>query len=50
MSAETLKLDDPKGWVVVAALFLMLSVVIAARSSIGLMMPFWNQDLGWSIG
>ena len=50
MLADTPKLDDPRGWVVVAALFLMLSVVIAARSSIGLMMPFWGQDLGWSIG
>ncbi len=31
------------------ALFLMLSIVITARNSIGLMMPIWEKDLGWSI-
>lgn len=42
--------DDPRGWIVVGALFLMLSVVIAGRSSLGLMMPFWKEDMGWSYG
>lgn len=39
---------DRKGWVIVFALFLMLSIVITARNSLGLMMPFWKEDLGWS--
>ena len=37
-----------KGWVIVLALFLMLSIIITARNSLGLMMPFWKDDLGWS--
>ena len=35
---------------VVGTLFLMLGIVITGRSSIGLMMPFWRDDLGWSYG
>lgn len=37
-----------KGWIIVFALFLMLSIIITARNSLGLMMPFWKEDLGWS--
>ena len=39
-----------KGWVVVCALFLMLGIVITARNSIGLLMPYLEKDLGWSYG
>ena len=39
-----------KGWVVVCALFLMLGIAIAARNSIGLLMPYLKEDLGWSYG
>ena len=39
-----------KGWVVVGALFLMLGIVITARNSLGLLMPFLKDDLGWSYG
>lgn len=39
-----------KGWIVVGALFVMLGIVITARNSLGLMMPFWQADLGWSYG
>ncbi|MEE8333279.1 MAG: MFS transporter [Alphaproteobacteria bacterium] len=39
-----------KGWIVAGALFLMLGIVITGRNSLGLMMPFWKQDLGWSYG
>ena len=39
-----------KGWIVVGALFAMLGIVITARNSIGLMMPFWQEDLGWTYG
>ncbi len=43
---------DPsrKGWIVAGALFVMLGIVITGRNSLGLMMPFWQQDLGWSYG
>jgi len=37
-----------KGWIIVFALFLMLSIIITARNSLGLMMPFWKEDLAWS--
>ena len=39
---------SPRGWLIVAALFLMLSIIITARNSMGLMMPFWKDDMGWS--
>ncbi|MDC0033406.1 MFS transporter [Alphaproteobacteria bacterium] len=42
--------DSRKGWAVVCILFLMLGVVMGGRNSIGLMMPFWKDDLGWSYG
>lgn len=41
---------NPKGWIVVGALFLMLGIVITGRNSLGLMMPFWQADMGWSYG
>ncbi len=40
--------NNPRGWLVVGALFLMLSFIIAARNSMGLLMPFWKDDLDWS--
>ena len=46
-------MDTPsprKGWVIVGALFLMLGIVITARNSIGLLMPYLKEDLGWSYG
>lgn len=36
------------GWLVVAVSFAALSLVFSARSSLGLAMPVWEQDLGWS--
>ena len=39
-----------KGWVIVGALFLMLGIVITARNSIGLLMPYLKEDPGWSYG
>jgi MFS family permease len=48
-SNETIK-DGPSGWLLVFALFIMLSVVVAARNSIGLLMPIWNQEFQWSYG
>ena len=39
-----------KGWVIVGALFVMLGIVITARNSIGLLMPYLREDPGWSYG
>jgi MFS family permease len=39
-----------KGWVVVGALFMMLGIVVTARNSIGLMMPFWSKEFDWTYG
>lgn len=36
------------GWLVVALSFAALSLVFASRASLGLMMPVWEQDPGWS--
>lgn len=39
-----------KGWIVVGALFMMLAIIMTGRNSLGLMMPFWKADPGWSYG
>lgn len=39
-----------KGWIVAGSMFVMLGIVIAGRNSLGLLMPFWENDLGWSYG
>lgn len=44
------KRSTGKGWVVVCALFLMLGIVITARNSLGLLMPYLKDDLGWGYG
>lgn len=38
---------NPYGWLVVAVCFAALMAAYAARSSLGLMMPFWEADPGW---
>lgn len=40
--------SNPHGWVIVGVTFVTLSVVFTARSSLGLLMPVWEQELGWS--
>jgi MFS family permease len=35
------------GWVVVAMLFFALALTFTARSSVGVLMPVWEQELGW---
>ena len=40
--------NSRKGWLIVGLLFLMLALMISARNSLGLMMPFWKDDPGWS--
>ena len=39
---------NPFGWLVVALCFAALMAVYATRSSIGLMMPFWETEPGWT--
>ena len=40
--------SNVSGWFIVAVCFLALSVVYSARSLLGLTMPLWEQELGWS--
>ena len=47
MFVQTIR-ANPYGWLVVAACFLSLMASYAARSSIGLMMPLWEKDPGWT--
>ncbi len=39
---------NPNGWLVVAICFVSLMLVYGVRSSLGLMMPFWEDDPGWT--
>ncbi len=40
--------SNPHGWVIVGVSFVTLSLVFSARSSLGLLMPTWEQELGWA--
>ncbi len=37
---------NPYGWIVVAVTFLILGLVLTARSSLGLMIPQWEAEFG----
>lgn len=39
-----------RGWFAVGVCFFALCTVFSARTSLGLMMPFWEADPGWSRG
>lgn len=39
---------DFRAWLVVLVSFLGLALVFSSRASVGLMMPVWEQDPGWS--
>ncbi len=39
--------SNPYGWIVVAVLFLVLSLVMVSRTTIGLLIPTWEEELGW---
>ena len=47
MIAATIR-AKPYGWIVVGICFVSLMLVYAVRSSLGLMMPFWEDDPGWT--
>jgi MFS family permease len=40
--------SNPYGWTVVGLCFGALCMIYAARSTLGLMMPFWETEPGWS--
>ncbi len=46
MSLRLLR-SNSYGWMVVGVLFLVLSLVMAARTSLGLLIPTWENELGW---
>ena len=37
-------------WAIVALCFCALGLTFASRSSVGVLMPIWEVDLGWSRG
>ncbi len=39
--------ENPYGWLVVGVLFLVLSLVMGARSSLGLLIPEWEKAFAW---
>ena len=39
--------ENPYGWLVVGVLFLVLSLVMGARSSLGLLIPEWEKEFAW---
>ncbi len=36
------------GWVIVAICFVALAFTFGARSSVSMVLPFWQEELGWS--
>ena len=38
---------NPRGWIIVLFIFAALAAVFSARAALGLIMPAWEQDLGW---
>ncbi len=45
---QRLRAPSLYGWLVVAVSFAALSLAFSARSALGLAMPVWEQELGWS--
>ena len=39
--------SNPRGWAIVTFMFVALGFVFSARSALGLIMPAWEEDLGW---
>lgn len=37
-----------RGWIIVALGFLALALAFAARSAVGIVIPFWEAELGWT--
>ena len=39
--------ENPYGWLVVAVLFTVLTLVMSARSALGLLIPEWEAEFAW---
>lgn len=50
MTASDLRSPGLQAWLIVAVCFLALGVSFSARSILGLTMPLWESELGWSRG
>lgn len=48
MRADTALGANFRGWLVVGVCFVALAASFSARSSLGLAMPSWEQEFGWS--
>ncbi len=48
MTAARAGAGNAHGWLVVVMCFLALAAAFSARSVLGLTMPLWEQELGWS--
>ena len=40
--------SNPRGWLVVAVAFTALSLGFSSRATLGLMIPAWEKEFGWS--
>lgn len=43
-------MSNPRGWLVVLITFLALGLAFSARYTIGLLIPVWEADFGWTRG
>ena len=43
-----MRVENPTGWLTVLVAFLALSASFSARSILGLTMPLWESEMGWS--
>lgn len=50
MTGPRVTSPNAQGWLIVTVCFLALSASFSARSILGLTMPSWEQELGWSRG
>ncbi|MGE0093169.1 MAG: MFS transporter [Alphaproteobacteria bacterium] len=50
MTASDSRETGLQGWLIVGVCFLALAVSFSARSILGLTMPLWESELGWSRG
>lgn len=48
MTGPRVASPNVQGWLIVTVCFLALSASFSARSILGLTMPYWEQELGWS--
>lgn len=40
--------SNPRGWLVVLVAFIVLSLSFSSRATLGLMIPAWEKEFGWS--